>query len=39
MIVVLDLRGKSTYQIQFEEKVRWGVFTVAVALLHIQVCL
>ena len=35
MIVVLDLRGKSTYQIQFEENVKWGVIAVAAALLLI----
>lgn len=39
MIVILDLRGKGTYRIQFEQKVKWGVITVAAALLYIQVCL
>jgi len=39
MIIFLDMRRKSMYQIQFEEKVKWGVITVAAALLHIQVCL
>jgi hypothetical protein len=35
IIIFSDPKGKSTYQIQFEEKVEWGVNTVAAVLLHI----